>query len=71
MNLIWWKNELKFFIGSVTSSIEVRQFFETNFIKILLSDYTVYRTFVWENFCRFWEIDYKMVLKYRLKFMLY
>ena len=33
------------------SSIEGRQFFGTNFIKFLLSDYTVYGIFVWEDFC--------------------
>ena len=31
-------------------SIEVRQFFKTNFLKSLMSDYTVYGIFVRENF---------------------
>ena len=35
------------------SSVEVRQFFITSFIKLLLSDYTVYGIFVWENFFPF------------------
>ena len=42
------------FLVHSQSSIEVRQFFRTNFIKLLLSDYTVYGIFVWENFCHFW-----------------
>ena len=37
---------------------------KTNFIKLLLSHYTVYGIFVWENFCYFWEIEYKIILKY-------
>ena len=53
INLIWWKTEFKFFLGW-QSSIEVSQFFRTTFIKLLLSDYTVYGIFVWENFCHFW-----------------
>ena len=44
------------------SSIEVRQFFRTNFIEILVSDYTVHRTFVWEKVCHFWEIERRMIL---------
>ena len=52
-NLIWWKNELKSFLGHSQSSIEARQFFRTNFIKLLLSDYIVYGIFVWENLWHF------------------
>ena len=55
------------FLTQSQSSIEVRQFFETNSIKILLSDYTVCGTFVWENFCRFWEIDYKIIFKVQVE----
>ena len=38
------------FLVHSQSSIEVRQFFRTNFIKLLLSDYTVYGTFGSETF---------------------
>ena len=41
----WEKTEPKFFLGSLTILIEVRKIFRTNFIKLLLSDYTVYRIF--------------------------
>ena len=35
------------------SLIEVRQFFRTNLIKLLLSDYTVHEVFARENFVIF------------------
>ena len=34
------------FLVHLQSSVEVRQIFRTNFLKLLLSDYIVYGTFV-------------------------
>ena len=47
------------FLVHSQSSIEVRQFFITNFIKLLLSDYTVYGIFVWETFVIFDRLSIK------------
>ena len=47
------------FLVHSQSSIEVRQFFRTNFIKLLLSDYTVYGIFVWETFVIFNRLSIK------------
>ena len=55
------------FLVHSQSSIEVRQFFRTSFIKLLLPDYIVYEIFVSENFF----VEYKIILKYRLKFKKY
>ena len=50
------------------SSIEVRQFCRTNFIKLLLSDYTVYEI-LFEKTCVFNRLSNKIILKYRLTFV--
>ena len=40
-------------------SVEVRQFFRANFIKILLSDYTVYENFFEKTFVIFDRLSIK------------
>ena len=68
VNVCYKMSSSSFLIHS-QSSIEVRQFFSTNFIEILVSDYTVHRTFVWEKVCHFWEIERRIILTYRWQFV--
>ena len=48
INLIGEKLSSSYFLVHSQSLIEVRQIIRTNFIKLLLSDYTVYGIFVWK-----------------------
>ena len=68
VNVCYKMSSSSFLIHS-QSSVEVRQFFSTNFIEILVSDYTVHRTFVWEKVCHFWEIERRIILTYRWQFV--
>ena len=47
------------FLVHSQSSIEVRHFFRTNFIKLLLSDYTVYEILFEKNFVIFDRLSLK------------
>ena len=47
------------FLVDLQSSIEVRQIFRTNFLKLLLSDYTVYAIFIRETFFIFDRLSIK------------
>ena len=61
-------------LSSFTHNLQLKsdsQTSQTNFIKLLMSDYTVYGICVRENFCQFSLIEYEIILKYRLKFVQY
>ena len=47
------------FLANSQSSIEVRQILRNSFIKLLLSDYTVYKIFVCETFLIFDRLGIK------------
>ena len=59
INLIGEKLTSRSFLVYSQSSIEVRQIFSTNFIKLLLSDYTVYGIFLSETFAIFDRLSIK------------
>ena len=59
INLIGEKLTSRSFLVYSQSSIEVRQIFSTNFIKLLLSGYTVYGIFLSETFAIFDRLSIK------------
>ena len=59
INLIGEKLSSCSFLVHLQSSIEVTQIFRTNFLKLLLSDYTVYAIFIRETFFIFDRLSIK------------